>query len=120
MSGVLGKCSTTRWLRLSGLNPSDADDHGADQFLSLLCPNDREAALARSLEAPSPVSGAVPAKLGLGCGSLFITLMLCVCSLAAYGSTLPPQKTAQLSPTTSSGINQIVTAASTPTSSQVQ
>src|SRR5438105_1066118 len=60
MSGAFGKCSPTRWLRLPGLNPSDEDDHVADQFLNLLRPNDREGDLAKSLEAPSPVSGAVP------------------------------------------------------------
>src|SRR2546425_11993475 len=60
MSGVLGKCSPTRLLRLLGLNPNDEDDHGPDQFLSLWCPNDREVVLVRSLEARSPVSGAVP------------------------------------------------------------
>ncbi len=39
------------------------------------------------------------ARIGLGCASLFVVLMLCTGALAAYGSTLPlPPKTAQ-SPT---------------------
>lgn len=60
MSGVFGKYSPTRWLRFLGLNPNDEGDHGLDQFLSLLCLNGREVVLARSLDARSPVSGAVP------------------------------------------------------------
>src|SRR5437016_4512555 len=47
-------------------------------------------------------------KLGLGCGSLFLVLMLCVCSLAAYGSTLPPQKTVQPTPNTNNTLGQTV------------
>src|SRR5258708_15355821 len=53
------------------------------------------------------------AKLGLGCGSLIIVLMLCVCSLAAYGSTLPPQKTVQPTPTTYNALGQTVSTATT-------
>ncbi len=60
MSGVLGKCSPTSWLRFPGLNPNDEDDHGPDQLLNLLCLNGRVVVLAKSLEARSPVSGAVP------------------------------------------------------------
>jgi hypothetical protein len=36
------------------------DDHEPDPLLSLLGLNDREGALAKSLETRSPVSGAVP------------------------------------------------------------
>src|SRR5258708_4279313 len=53
------------------------------------------------------------AKLGLGCGSLIIVLMLCVCSLAAYGSTLPPQKTVQPTPNTNNALGQTVSTATT-------
>jgi hypothetical protein len=49
MSGALGKCSPTRWLRLLGFNPSDEDDHVCGQVLILLDPNDREDALAHFL-----------------------------------------------------------------------
>jgi len=42
------------------LNPSDEDDHEPDSLLRLLGLNDREGALAKSLETRSPVSGAVP------------------------------------------------------------
>lgn len=59
MSGVLGNCAPTRWLPLLGLNPSDEDDHVADQLFNLLCPNEHEGDLAKSLEAPSPVSDIV-------------------------------------------------------------
>src|SRR6266851_7135892 len=38
------------------------------------------------------------ARIGLGCASIFVVLMLCTFTLAAYGSTLPPPKTTQ-SPT---------------------
>ncbi len=55
------------------------------------------------------------AKVGLGCGSIFLVFMLCICSLAAYGSTLPPQKKAQPSPDTNSTLGQIATTATTPT-----
>src|SRR5207248_4869621 len=55
------------------------------------------------------------AKIGLGCGSIFLVFMLCICSLAAYGSTLPPQKTAQPSPDTTSTLGQIATTATPPT-----
>ena len=54
------------------------------------------------------------AKLGIGCGSLLFLLMLCTCSLAAYGSTLPKQKAVQPAPTTNNNIGGIVTTASTP------
>ena len=60
MSGALGNCSPTRLLCLLGLNPSEEDDHGSDQLLSLLGRNDREGDPVKSLEARSPVSGAVP------------------------------------------------------------
>ena len=55
------------------------------------------------------------AKLGIGCGSLLIVLMICTFSLAAYGSTLPPQKADQPTPTTNNGTSQIATTAKTPT-----
>ena len=75
MSGVLAKCSPIRWLHFLGLNPNDADDHALDQFLSLLCPNDREVALAKSLEARSPVSGAVPRYVVPTCFYLVVYAM---------------------------------------------
>jgi putative resolvase len=62
MSGALGKCSPTRWLRLLGFNPSGEVALANTLCLSLLFPNDREVALAKSLEARSPVSGAVPSS----------------------------------------------------------
>ncbi len=34
------------------------------------------------------------AKVGLGCGSLVLVGLLCLCSMAAYGSTLPQSKSA--------------------------
>lgn len=39
-------------------------------------------------------------KFALGCGTLFLVLLMCTCSLAAYGSTLPKPKTSS-TPTTS-------------------
>jgi hypothetical protein len=42
-------------------------------------------------------------KFALGCGTLFIVLLLCMCSLAAYGSTLP--QTNSPTPTTSTANN---------------
>ena len=55
------------------------------------------------------------AKLGIGCGTLLVALVLCVCSLAAYGSTLQAQKAVQPTPTTNNNIGGIATTATTPT-----
>ena len=56
------------------------------------------------------------AKFGLGCGSLFLVLMLCICSLVACGSTQPQPKVAPTQ-TTSVAINNISPTATLSTTS---
>jgi len=80
VSGARGKCSPTKLLRHLGLHPGGEGDQVSGEGLILrypndreaalahilyrirLCPNDHAVALAKSLEALSPVRGVVPER----------------------------------------------------------